>query len=291
MLKKLFKLSLFLLMGIFVFGLLSGCGTGVDDDQEQDAVGDQNDDRTSGLSGSFTIAGSTSVQPLSEELVKEFVKLNPDVQIDVNGGGSSAGMKLVSEGGCDLGAASRNLKDEELAAGLEPVVIAKDGIAIVVHNDNPISELTVEQIANIYRGEISNWSQLGGEDSEITIVNRDEASGTRGAFHELVVGEENEFTQDAIIQSSQNGVKEAVKGDKNAIGYISMGILDESVKGLIIEGVQPNEENVLSGDYKIARPFNYATNGKPDGLVKEYIDWVLSDHGQDIVAKEYIPIK
>ncbi|MDI3533901.1 MAG: phosphate transport system substrate-binding protein [Thermosediminibacterales bacterium] len=244
------------------------------------------------LSGSITIAGSTSVQPLAEELAQAFMEKYPDVKIDVQGGGSSVGVQSAYEGVADIGTASRELKDKEKPYGLHEHVIAKDGIAIVVNPANKaVNDITMEQIKKIYTGEITNWKQLGGNDAKITVVNREEGSGTRGAFTEIVMGKDAKFRDDCIIQPSNGSVRQTVATDPNALGFISMGMLNDSVKGLKVNGVDPTPENVVNGSYKIARPFLMLTKDEPQGVVKAFLDFVCSEKGQEIVGKEYIRVK
>ncbi len=243
------------------------------------------------LSGSITLAGSTSVQPLAEELAEAFMAKYPEVRIDVQGGGSSVGVQSAYEGVADIGNASRNLKESEQPYGLHEHVIAKDGIAVVVNPDNGVSDVTMEQVKKVFAGEITNWKQLGGNDAKITVVNREEGSGTRGAFEELVMGKNAEFTADAIIQPSNGAVRQTVSTDPNAIGFISMGMLDSSVKGLKIAGVAPTPENVLNGSYSVSRPFLMLTKEEPQGVVKSFLDFIFSEEGQGIVAEDYIPVK
>ncbi|MCL0052498.1 phosphate ABC transporter substrate-binding protein PstS family protein [Peptococcaceae bacterium] len=244
---------------------------------------------------SFTIAGSTSVQPVSEVLSQEYMKKNPHVRIYVQGGGSSKGIKAAHVGAAEIGSASRNLREREKAYGLKEFKIAVDGIAIVTHKDNKaVDSLSVEQVRKIFAGEIKNWKELGGSDAPINVVSREEGSGTRGAFEDMVMeyrdasGEEKEaeLRKDAAIQNSNGAVRATVAGDKNAIGYLSLAHLDASVRTIKIDGVEPTAKNIIDGKYKIARPFLYLTKGEPKGEVKKYIDWVLGPEGQKIIAEK-----
>lgn len=237
------------------------------------------------------VAGSTSVQPLAEELAQAFMEKNQDIKVDVAGGGSSAGIKAAQNKTANIGTSSRELKPEEKASGLTENVIAKDGIAVVTHSSNNIPALTLDQIKKIYTGEIKNWKEVGGKDAPITVVNRDEASGTRGAFEEIVLGKGTKFVETAVIQNSTGAVRTAVSQDANAIGYISLGSLNNTVKAVKVEGVEATEANVLNGSYKISRPFLFLTNGTPDEATKKFIDFVLSQDGQKIVGEEFVPVK
>jgi len=278
---KIRKATSLFLAGILSLGLLAaGCGQ-----SESQPEGD-----ASALSGSLQIAGSTSVQPLAEELATVFMEENPDVTIDVQGGGSSAGVKAAAEGVANIGMASRELKEDEISLGLTATVIAKDGIAVVVNSANPVADLTIEDVKKIFTGEVTNWSEIGGSDAPIVVINREEGSGTRGAFEELVLGKDVAFIDSAAIQNSTGAVRTAVSSDPNAVGYISMGSMDESVKALMVGGVAPSEATVIDGTYTISRPFNFLTKGTPDALSQAFIDWILSPAGQEIVAEEFVPL-
>lgn len=267
----------------FVLLLASGCNTSPSNETE---TGTENDE----LSGSIEIAGSTSVQPLSEELAQAFMEKYPEVRISVAGGGSGAGIKAAQNGTADIGACSRELKPEEKGT-VKETLIAKDGIAVIVNSSNPISDISMDDVRKIFSGEITSWKDLGGEDAPITVIIREDGSGTRGAFQEIVLGKDGDFTDKAIIQNSTGALRTAVAKDPNAIGFISLGALNSDVKALKIDGVQISKENILNDSYKIARPFLYLTKDDPQGLVKSFIDFVLSPEGQEIVGKEFIPVK
>jgi len=242
------------------------------------------------LEGTIQIAGSTSVQPLSEELAKGFMVINPKVKINVAGGGSGAGVKAAQSGTADIGAASRELKDAEKPT-VKYLAIAMDGIAVIVHKDNKIADLTIENIAKIFAGEITDWSELDGEKGTIHVFNREEGSGTRGAFEEIVLGDAA-FTDKAGIQNSTGAVRTAVAGDISGIGYISLGGVNDEIKALKVESVEATLANVQSEKYKIARPFNYLTQKDPEGIVKAFIDYILSAEGQEVVLENgFIPVK
>jgi len=262
--------------------ITAGCG------KSTEPGGDQNQDSAQ-LSGSLQLAGSTSVQPLAEELAGVFMNNNPDVKIDVQGGGSSAGIKAAAEGVAEIGMASRELKEEEKSL-VTPTVIAKDGIAVIVNSSNQVAELSMENIKKIFCGEVTNWNEVGGADAPIVVINREEGSGTRGAFEELVLGSA-QFIETAAIQNSTGAVRTAVSSDPNAIGFISLGSLNESVKAVKVDGAEATAENVINGSYKISRPFNFLIKGEPSELGKAFIDWILSDEGQQVVGEEFIPVK
>jgi|SRR5665648_428875 len=242
--------------------------------------------------GSVVTAGSTSVQPLSEELAAVFMDANPDYTVDVQGGGSGQGIKSIQEGIADIGALSRNLKDEEDGSVSKEITIALDGIAVIVNKDSAVKDLSLEQIRQIYTGEITNWKEVGGTDAPITVVSREEGSGTRGAFAEITkvlvkddAGKETDMTvASALIQPSTGSVKTTVSSTPNTIGYVSLGSLDETVKAVSIEGVEPTVEMVIAGTYKISRPFIYVVGDKVSETAQKYLDFVLSEEGQAVVV-------
>lgn len=241
------------------------------------------------VSGTVNIAGSTSVQPLAEELAQAFMAKNKRVKIFVQGGGSGAGIKSAMTGTADIGTSSRELKPEEKS--LVETVIAKDGIAIVVNKSNSVHNLSKDQLKSIYTGEYTNWKQVGGPDMKIVVVNREAGSGTRGAFEELVLGKSTN-TSNCLVQASTGAVQQTVAVTKESIGYISLGSYDShAVKALTIDNVECTDSNILANKYKIARPFLMLTKSAPTGVVKAFLDFVLSRQGQKIVAKEYITVK
>ena len=245
------------------------------------------------LNGSIQIIGSTSVQPLAEELAQAFMTKNPWVKIFVQGGGSGAGISAAINGTADIGNSSRRLKPEETAARIHKTIIAKDGIAMIVHPSNPIKDLTVGQIQQIYLGKISNWKGVGGPDLRIALVNREAGSGTRGAFEEIVMGKmASKMSSKTLVQASTGAVQQTVAVTKEAIGYISLGSLDpKAVKALHVNGVAPTEQNVSNKTYQLWRPFLMLTKNIPTGVTKAFLDWILSPEGQKIVLRDFIPVK
>jgi phosphate transport system substrate-binding protein len=229
------------------------------------------------------IAGSTSVQPFAEVLAEEYMILHPDVSIDIQGGGSAAGIMAAQSGTADIGMSSRGLKDEEKS--LWYVEIARDGLAVIVHPSNPIRDLTLNQIRDIYAATISNWSQLGGPQSKIHVITREDGSGTRAAFESLVMGKA-QITPRAIVQDSNGAVRQLVTDDPNAIGFISLGLVNETVKALELGGVAATRENVINGSYGLSRPFLFITRDQPTGKTKQFIDFTLSAEGQKLLTTE-----
>jgi phosphate transport system substrate-binding protein len=241
-----------------------------------------------GLSGEITEAGSTTVQPVAESLANAFMAKNPRVKITIQGGGSSVGVKSAADGTVDIGASSRDLKPEE-AGTVIPVVLARDGIAIIAHPSQTVGNLTKAQVKQIFAGEITNWSQLGGASATINVVAREEGSGTRGAFEEMVMSG-TVIAATAILQPSNGAIRTTVSGDVNAIGFLSFGYLDNTVKALSIDGVATTVANAKNGTYPIVRPLLFLTKTQPTGLVKAFIDFCLGLEGQAIVGKDYITI-
>lgn len=254
------------------------------------------------LSGTLTLAGSTTVQPLAEKAGEAFMDVNPDVTIEVQGGGSSVGITAAADGTADIGNISREVKKEELEANPEFQVftVAKDGIAIVVNPDVKLENLTKEQVRDIFSGKITNFKEVGGPDAPITVASREEGSGTRGAFQELVMQHkdasgnkvEDEIVATAILQNSNGALRTTIAETPNSIAYLSFGYLDDSIVTVNIEGIEATVENVLNSTYPISRPLNMITNGDPNPLAKAFIDFLFSDEGQAIAVEEgFITIK
>lgn len=286
--KRILKTRL-LVLAIILVTAVTAAGCGGNKSEEKASPGAN----TGELSGNIQIAGSTSVQPLSEELAKVFMSKNTKVRINVAGGGSGAGIKAAKEGTANIGASSRELKAEEKT--VKEVVIALDGIAVIVHKDNKIADMKKEDIQKIFLGEITDWSKVGGESGVIRVITREEGSGTRGAFEELVLGkdasgQELKIFDKANVQNSTGAVRTAVAADKNAIGYVSLGSLNADVKAVKVDGTEATVENIKSKTYKISRPFIYMTQKESEGVTKAFIDWVLSDEGQAVVKKSFIPV-
>ncbi len=237
------------------------------------------------------ITGSTSVSPLMETLADAFSDQNPNVVIQVSGTGSGDGITGANTGVAELGMSSRNLRASELGFGLDVLTIAVDAIAVIVHPNNPVNDLSLEQIQGIYTGSITNWSELGGENRRISVVSREPGSGTRGAFEE-VIGFVDELTPGAIEFDGTGGVKASVAGNVNAVGYISLGSLDQEVKAVSVGAVEPTGANVVNGTYEIARPFLVLY--REDNIhhtTKQFLDWIMSAEGQAIAAKNYVPVR
>jgi phosphate transport system substrate-binding protein len=229
------------------------------------------------------VAGSTSVQPFAEALAEEYMVHHPRERIFIQGGGSSAGIQAVRTEVAEVGMSSRNLMKEE--SDLISVPIIYDAIAVIVHRENPLANITLEQIQKIFAGEIRQWSELGGRDRAITLVTREEGSGTREAFQSLIMGRK-EISLGALVQDSNGAIRQVVADDRNAIGYISLGLVNDRVKAVQIDGVAPSVENIKSGTYKIVRPFLFVFRSKPRGAAKEFLDYILSPAGQKLLVQE-----
>jgi phosphate transport system substrate-binding protein len=232
---------------------------------------------------SLIVAGSTSIQPFADKWAEVFMEKHPGIGVNVQGGGSSAGIQACKSGACQIGTSSRELKPDE--KDLHEIVVARDGLAIVVHPSNPVRGATIEQIKEIFEGSLRNWMMLGGPDRDITVVTREEGSGTRGAFQELVMGRTRIF-KGAITEDSNGTVREIVANDPYSIGFISLGLVNDEVRALSLDGIEGNEKNILDGRYKLVRPFLFLSREEPFGLAKEFINFVLSEEGQTLIKKE-----
>ncbi|MFZ5452166.1 MAG: phosphate ABC transporter substrate-binding protein [Thermodesulfobacteriota bacterium] len=241
--------------------------------------------RTKGDSASpaVCVAGSTSVQPFAEKLAEVYMHQHPQVRIDVQGGGSSAGIFAAQQGAADLGASSRELVKAEKA--LHEIPIAWDGIAVIVHPSNPLSNLTLEQLRRIFQGKITDWRDLGLPPHAIDLISREEGSGTREAFEHLVMGK-IEVTHGALVQDSNGAVREIVAGDPYALGYISAGLVDDRVKAVAIDGVLPTRDNIKNQKYKLVRRFLLVGRKMPAGQCRGFIDFILSPQGQRLLEAE-----
>ncbi|MTI49063.1 phosphate ABC transporter substrate-binding protein [Sporosalibacterium faouarense] len=305
---SLFRKSRILVLALVVllaFGALVGCSKGEEtnndvQDENNSQEENNNDNSNDSATGTVEIAGSTSVQPVAEAIAEAFMDKNSGVKVNIQGIGSSAGVKAAHNKTADIGTASRNLKTEEEGWGLTKHIIAYDGIAVVVHPSNgAIEDLTKEQVSKIFEGEITNWSEVGGNDAEIIVVSREAGSGTRGAFEEIMELEKevdgkkvSAVTRDAIIAEGNGTVRQNVAQKENAIGYLSLAYLNDTVKPVEIDGTAPTVENILADKYPVSRPFLMLTNGDVTPEVQAYLDFVFSEEGQAKVAEEgAIPVK
>lgn len=245
--------------------------------------------RRGGANSELTVAGSTSIQPFADKWAEVFMEKRPGLGVNVQGGGSSAGIQACKSGACQIGMSSRELKPGE--QDLHEIVVARDGLAVIVHPKNPVRAATLLQIKEIFSGGLRNWGLLGGAERAITIVTREEGSGTRGAFQDLVMGSTRIF-KGAITQDSNGTVREIVAHDPYAIGFISLGLVNEQVVALELDGAAASEQNIENGRYKLVRPFLFVSQGEPTGQALEFIEFVLSDEGQALIKKEgLLPVK
>lgn len=247
----------------------------------------------------ISAVGSSSVTPLMEVFSETYMKTNSNVFIEVQGPGSSAGVKAAKNGSADLGMSSRNLKDSEKEPALKELTVALDGIAVVVNPKNDLNGLTAEQVTAIYKGDITNWKDVGGADKPIVAITRDTASGTRGAFEDImklkkkISGKKvSAISQRAQVANGNGALKTMVASNPYAIGYISLGTVDTSVNALSIDGTEASVDNVKNGSYKVARPFLVLyKEGKPSAETQKFLDWMVSDSAQSLVDnKGYISV-
>lgn len=257
-------------------------------------------DKNEQVTESILIKGSDTVLPLVQAEAETFMIENPSKSVTVIGGGSGVGIAALIDSDVDIAMASRNMKASEFETaknnGIDPIehTICWDGIAVVVNPQNPVSALSLSQIRGIYNGTISNWKTIGGEDLKITVISRDSSSGTYEYFKENVLMKD-EYRSDTLIQSATGAIVMEVSQNKNAIGYIGIAYLDESVKSIDLKtdsgSISPSEESVKNKTYPLARPLYLYTDGEPVGPTKEFIDFVLSPNGQAIVSEVgYIPL-
>lgn len=245
---------------------------------------------TEELSGTLSMNGSTSMEKVIKAVNGAFMEKNKGVTVNLNLTGSGTGIQEASEGKCDIGNSSRKLKDEE-AEKLDATVVGLDGIALVVNPANKLEDISLQDLAKVYSGEITNWKELGGDDKSIVVIGREDGSGTRDGFESIVMGDkEPKYAQEL---ESTGSVINAVATTDGAIGYASLANVDETVKALKIGGVEATEENVKSGAYEVQRPFICATlKGSDNKLVKAYLDFILSEEGQALVlAQGAVPVK
>lgn len=227
-----------------------------------------------------TMAGSTAFQPFAEKLADQYMNTHKGVSITVQGGGSAVGIQSANSGAAQIGMADLvNLPDE--AKTLDAIVVAKDGIAVVVNPKNPVTNLTMDQVRDIFNGKITNWKELGGPDAKITVVSREAGSGTRSSFEAIV--KDITLKKDALIQDSNGTIRETVSNDPNAIGYVSHGLVNNKIKPLTIDNQESTPQSIISGNYKLVRPIYLLVKGQPEGEVKNFIDYVLSDEGQKTI--------
>ena len=249
-------------------------------------------DAFTGLEGPLDIAGGTAHIPVMTEAAKRIMRGHPAIRITIAGGGSGVGVQKVGQGLVDIGNTGRAVSDEERQKfGLVSFPFAIDGVAVIVHPANKVRNLTTQQVRDVFAGKIVNWKEVGGADRGIHLYNRDEASGTREVFWEKLLDKGDVSTGSNVV-ASNGAMKVAVGGDEGAIGYLSIGYVEQSVAALAIDGVEPTQENAKNGSYKVVRQLYMNTKGQPSKLAAAFIDYIRSEAGAEIVrAAGYIPLK
>lgn len=252
---------------------------------ETAAAAEQTTEAPKSVSGTVSLAGSTSMQKLCEAMIESFSEEYPDITVTAEYTGSGAGLEAVAAGKTDIGNASRALKDSEKAAGVEENIVAIDGIAVIANKAGKVLDLTTGQLSDIYTGKITNWKDLGGDDEAIVVIGREAGSGTRGAFEELLKIEDKcAYAQEL---DSTGGVLAKVAATPGSIGYVSLDVVDDTVAALSLDGVAPTEENIVAGSYTLSRPFVMATKGAVDAqsdAVKTWFSYVESDAGKAVIT-------
>lgn len=296
------KLIALLTMSALAVGTLAGCGNTAATDTAAsaadtaaetpaeavstaaDEAADTSVDKYADLSGSVSMSGSTSMEKLANAVAESFMEKYPNVTVTSEFTGSSAGIESVLAGSVDIGNSSRNLKDDEKSAGAVENIVAIDGIAVVTDPANKVEDLTKDQLVSIYTGETKNWSEVGGDDQAIVVVGREAGSGTRGAFEELL------DIADACVYANEldstGAVMAKVASTPGAIGYVSLDVVDDSVKALKLDGVDATEENIKAGNYALSRPFVMATKGEISEQkteVQALFDYLSSDEGKALI--------
>lgn len=280
--KKMITIAVVLTL---ITGIFTGCGAGGSADEKGADSGS--------AEGSQTVAtdGSTSMEKVIGFLSEAYMEEYSDIKVTYNPTGSGSGIQAVAEGRCDIGLASRDLKEEE-AADLEGTVVAIDGIGIIVNPDNPVSDLTIEQIGMIYTGAITNWKEVGGSDAPIVCIGREAASGTRDGFEEVTGTKDScQYSQEL---TSTGDVVQTVSGNPNAIGYASVASANDTVKMVSVEGVAPTTETIQSGEYKVQRNFVLVTKKDVElsKAAQEFFDFATSPQADDLITQAgAVPVK
>lgn len=271
--RRLKKLATLFTVALLTIGCVTACGG-------------SDTSNNSSLSGNITLSGSTSMKKLAQALQEGFMAQNSGVRVNVEFNGSSAGIEQVLNGSVTIGNASRNLKEEEIMKGAVENIVAIDGIAVVVDNANTVTDITTEELQQIYTGEVTNWSQIGGTDTPIVVIGREAGSGTRGAFEELLEIEDKcEYAQEL---DSTGTVLANVSATPGAIGYVSLDVINDTVSTVKLDGVEPTEENIAGGSYSLCRPFVMATKGEiseQDEVTQAFFAYIASEEGKAIIKQ------
>jgi len=251
----------------------------------------------SGLSGALNVEGSDTMVNLANLWAEQFMTANPNVNIAVKGGGSGNGIAALINGTADFANASREMKPEEIdqakanSVNAVETTVARDGIAVIVNPANSVTGLTMDQLGKIYRGEITNWKDVGGGDQEIVLLSRDSSSGTYEYFKEAVVGKDKNYAKSAKLLASSQAIVDETQGNAAAIGYVGVGYESSDIKVLEIDGVSASVETVSDNSYPISRKLYVYSNGEPTGVGKSFIDWILGPQGQKVVEDEgFVPV-
>ena len=271
-------------LGVVAFAL-TGCG-GTSSDKKDSGNQEAKTESSGDLSGTLTLAGSTSMEKLCEAMSESFMEKNPGVTVTVEYTGSGAGLESLASGSVNIGNASRNLKDEEKSNAAVENIVAIDGIATITDKANTVKNLSAEDLAKIYSGQIKDWSELGGKKESIVVIGREAGSGTRDAFEELLdVADKCKYAQEL---DSTGAVLAKVASTPGAIGYVSLDVVDDTVNAVSVNGVQPTEEEILAGKYLLSRPFVMATKGEvsqQNEVIKAWFDYIGSEDGKEIIKK------
>ena len=282
-------LSLIMCSTLAAAMMLTGCGSSSSDASKTDSASSKDstsaDSSSSSLSGTVATDGSTSMEKVIGYLSEAFMQENPNVKVTYNPTGSGSGIEAVGKGSCDIGLASRDLTDDEKSSGLTQTTIAVDGIAMIVNPDNGVEDLTLDQIAQIYTGQITNWKDVGGSDGDIVVIGREAASGTRDGFETITDTKDKcKYAQEL---TSTGDVIQTVAGNPNAIGYASLADLNDSVKAIKVGGVAPTEDTVKDGSYKIQRNFNLITKDgtKLSDAAQAFFDYCTGADAAQYISK------
>lgn len=263
---------------------LTGCGGAKA--ESKDAGSGTSQAKTEEISGKVTLAGSTSMEKLCGAMSESFMAKYPGITVTAEYTGSGAGLESLAAGSVDIGNSSRHLKEEETGNGAVENVVAIDGIATIVDKKNTVTDITAEELAKVYTGKVKNWKELGGPDESVVVIGREAGSGTRDAFEELLeIPEKCKYAQEL---DSTGAVLAKVSSTPGAIGYVSLDVVDDTVTALSVNGVKPDEKEILAGKYLLSRPFVMATKGEIDkqsDCVKTWFDYIHSDEGKNVIKK------
>lgn len=293
--KKSKKVFALLTAAVLAMGMFTGCGDDSSGNSSNTSGGSASsgnalsgngsgDEISTSITGSISLAGSTSMEKLVTMMDEAFMEQYPGVNVSAEFIGSTSGVEAAQAGRAQIANVSRDLSDEEIASGMVQNVVAIDGIAVVVNNDNTVEDLTKEQLAQIYTGEVTNWSEVGGNDSPIVVIGREASSGTREAFETIVDVEEKCAYSNEL--DNTGAVMAKVSATEGAIGYVSLDVVDDSIKTLKLEGVEATAENILNDTYFLSRPFVMATNGtieNQDETVQAYFQFIQSEMGKTVI--------